>query len=414
MTDSTSQCDANLPRVLAFEMQTGGHHPSYIRNFAMQWAEKIQEHGIDFLVTKQFQERHDSVFELVNELAPQRIRMLALTKEESHQVRVESKFREFAGWKLFCSYAESLRSSKAMLMYSDHFQLPMLVGRSAPCPVSCIYFRPTFHYGQLRDYRPTWKQRIAAWRKKWMLGRLLKLKCMDTLYCLDPLAIDYIGEHLPTKAKVRQLPDSFVQAPIPAKRLKELRSNLGIEEGRKVVLLLGILDLRKGPEQLLQAVDSLDEASKRKLCLVMAGKLDEKVESSVLAAIERLQAQQSSQIVLHNEYITDTSVQDYYELADIALTTYQRHMGMSSALIRAGLAGKPVLSSSYGLMGEIVRRHQLGIQIDTTDPNEFSEGLSKVINEDSGELFDASEALSFAETHSPDALGRTLQDWVES
>ena len=85
MSEPSVAIASAIPRVLAFEMQTGGHHPSYIRNFATQWAEKIEQCGVDFLVTQQFAEKHRSVLELVNGLAPDRIRMLTLTEEESHQ-----------------------------------------------------------------------------------------------------------------------------------------------------------------------------------------------------------------------------------------------------------------------------------------------------------------------------------------
>ena len=235
---------------------------------------------------------------------------------------------------------------------------------------------------------------------------------MDVLFCLDPIAVDYIRDNLQTNARIMQLPDSFVREEIPRDRIDRLREEFQIESGRRVVLLLGILDRRKGPVQLLQAIDAMDDASKSKMCLLMAGKIDEQIESEVLDHVDKLQRQGKLQLVMKNSYITDTLVQDYYELADVALTTYQNHMGMSSALIRAALAKIPVLSSSYGLMGELVLRHQLGTVVDTTSPVEFTAAIEKVVNEDVDRLFDLKEALEFADSHSPDALGRTLKDWV--
>ena len=117
--------------------------------------------------------------------------------------------------------------------------------------------------------------------------------------------------------------------------------------------------------------------------------------------------------MIRNEYISDTFVQHYYELADVALTTYQQHKGMSSALMRAGLSGVPVLSSSFGLMGEIVRQHKLGITVDTAKQESFASGLDQAINGQAAAAFDASAALAFANQHSPDALGDTLEDWVD-
>ena len=85
---------------------------------------------------------------------------------------------------------------------------------------------------------------------------------------------------------------------------------------------------------------------------------------------------------------------------------------MSSAIIRAALAGIPVLSQDFGLMGELVKREKLGITVDTEDPISFSDGLAAVIGQPSQELFDASRASAFASTHSPAALAETLKAWA--
>ena len=87
-------------------------------------------------------------------------------------------------------------------------------------------------------------------------------------------------------------------------------------------------------------------------------------------------------------------------------------MGMSSAIIRAALAEIPVLSSDYGLMGELVKRENLGITVDTTNPTSFSDGLAAVIGQPGAELFDASNASAFASSHSPAALAKTLEAWA--
>lgn len=403
--------NAALQRTMAFEMETGGHHASYIRNFAMQWAEKMTPHQINFIVTPQFLQRHQDVVDLIKSLGTDSVQIHAITESENAGLvgRVQ---RFFNGWKLFCKYAQAMNVDRGLLMYSDHFQLPMLIGQASPCPVSCIYFRPTFHYGSLKNYQPTLRQKLAAWRKKQMVKRLLKIKQMDVLFSLDPLAVDYMKDNFETKARILQLPDSFVRNETTPRQLKELRTDLGVESGRKICMLLGVLDARKGPLQLLDAAKRLPEASQKKLCLLLIGSLTEAIQGDVVEKIDHLRRTTPMQIVLRNAYVSDTVVQRYYELADVALTTYQRHMGMSSALIRAALAGIPVLSSNYGLMGELVSRERLGITVNTEDGEDFADGLAAAIDQPAGRLFDASNALAFASSHSPSALAETLSRWA--
>ncbi len=403
--------DSGLQRTLAFEIETGGHHASYIRNFAQQWSENLEPHQIHFVVTPEFFQKHADVVELIESFKTDAVQIHSITQSEHQQLegRVNRMFR---GWKLFCKYATQLSADRGLLMYSDRFQIPMIFGQPSPCPVSCIYFRPTFHYGNLDDYHPNLKQRLAAWRKRILVQRLLKLKQMDVLFSLDSLAVGYIKDNFTTKASIRQLPDSFVRSQTTADEIANLRSDLTIEHDRKVCLLLGSLDTRKGPLQLLDAAQRLPASLQKKLCLLLVGTLGSDIEDEVIHKIERLQQDTSIQVVLENEYVSDTIVQRYYELADVALTTYQRHMGMSSAIIRAALAEIPVLSSDYGLMGELVKRENLGITVDTTNPVSFSEGLAAVIDQPGRKLFDASNAAAFASSHSPAALAETLKAWA--
>lgn len=408
-TPAASQ--GGLQRTMAFEIETGGHHASYIRNFAQQWSENLDPHQIHFVVTPEFFQKHADVVELIRSFETDAVQIHAITQTEHDQLDGLAN-RIFKGWKLFCKYATQLKVDRGLLMYSDYFQIPMLVGQASPCPVSCIYFRPTFHYGNLENYRPTLKQRLAAWRKKTLVKRLLKLKQMDVFFSLDSLAVDFMRDNFVTQASVRQLPDSFVRYQTTADQIAELRSDLKIENGRKVCMLLGILDSRKGPLQLLDAAQRLPESLQKQLCLLLVGSLHADIEDQVIQKIERLQQDTSIQVVLKNEYVSDTIVQRYYELADVGLTTYQRHMGMSSAIIRAALAAIPVLSSDFGLMGELVKREKLGITVDTEDPVSFSDGLASVIGQPSREIFDASRAAAFASSHSPTALAQTLKAWA--
>ena len=165
----------------------------------------------------------------------------------------------------------------------------MLVGQASPCPVSCIYFRPTFHYGNLENYHPSLRQRLAAWRKKTLVKRLLKLKQMDVLFSLDSLAVGFIQENFPTHASVRQLPDSFVRNQTTEAQIAELRSDLKIEQGRKVCMLLGMLDSRKGPLQLIAAARRLPESLQKELCLLLVGTLHDDIEDQVIQKVEELQ-----------------------------------------------------------------------------------------------------------------------------
>jgi glycosyltransferase involved in cell wall biosynthesis len=90
------------------------------------------------------------------------------------------------------------------------------------------------------------------------------------------------------------------------------------------------------------------------------------------------------------------------------LAPYQRHVGMSGILLLAAAAGKPVLSSDYGLMGELVRRYGLGITVDSTVPSEIAKGLMRCLTEPATVLVDLDRMESFAEQHSAERYAKTI------
>lgn len=400
-------------RVMAFDLQSGGHHSSYIRNFAEQWSLHSLPADIDFVVTPQFFKLHGDVVETVSKLDIKSIRIHVISDEEDKRLQSSLFLTERYGWKLFCSYARKLNVDRALLMYSDRYQLPIILEQRSPCPFSCIYFRPTFHYTKLANYQPTLWQRLTAFRKQVLLRSMLKIRQLEVLFCLDPIAVDYIAQNFNTHAQISLMPDSFASYLTPPGRIAELRAELGIERGRYVLLLLGSLDHRKGPQQLLAAAEDISPDLQSKLCLLLVGNLQKSIAKDVLTRIKRLNSSSNIQVILQDKFISDTIVQQYYEIADVALTTYQNHFGMSSVLIRAGIAGIPVLSSDYALIGELVRKYHLGMVCDTTSPKYFTCALEQVLTTEPKNLFNADEAYAFASQHSPESLAKTLAEWLE-
>ena len=53
--------------------------------------------------------------------------------------------------------------------------------------------------------------------------------------------------------------------------------------------------------------------------------------------------------------------------SDVVMAPYQRHVGSSGALVWAARHGRPVLAQQYGLVGALVRRHGLGLTVDSSD-----------------------------------------------
>jgi glycosyltransferase involved in cell wall biosynthesis len=224
-----------------------------------------------------------------------------------------------------------------------------------------------------------------------------------TIFTLDPTAVPSLRA---LGLDAVALPDPVAQDGLEGATSQRMRERFELAPDRKMLLLFGSLTARKGVSQVLEALALLESADARQIALLMAGPLD----SALLPLVEELVSKARSrgvQVAQHNAYIENDAVQSFMKAADLILVPYQRHFGSSAVLIRAALAGRPVLSQEYGLMGENVRSHCLGQAVDTGRPPEIAAGISRFLR-DPGAGFDPEAARKFARANTPETFCRTI------
>lgn len=114
------------------------------------------------------------------------------------------------------------------------------------------------------------------------------------------------------------------------------------------------------------------------------------------------------------KFVPDADVSAYFQLADIVLASYQHHVSISGILLQAATTGKPVLSSNYGLMGELVNRYQLGLVIDSTQPTAITQGLEAVTPTSLDSLGNRTQMKAFAEQNSATQFAQVIFDSILS
>ncbi|MBW4518513.1 MAG: glycosyltransferase family 4 protein [Scytolyngbya sp. HA4215-MV1] len=407
-------------RILLFDLSIRGHHPNYIQQLIRYWSEHTIPGSLEMVVSPRFLEEHFDVVELANQLNRDKLKFVAITPEEEAALKSRKSFfsrtvRAFQELQLLCKYAAIAQATHCLMMYFDTAQIPLAAGIKLPCPFSGIYFRPTFHYSELTGKSLSWKEQLQQGREKFILSRVLNHPQCHRLFCLDPFAVQYLqtrGDrhliHLPDPVSVQPR----IAQPKAQEQQQVLRKTLGISPERRVFLLFGALTGRKGIHKVLEAVSMLPPNLTQKLCLLLVGEIKASEETQVEATIAQLRQTIPVQIVTHYQFVTDEEVQYYFQLADVVLATYQQHVGMSGILLLAAAAQKPVLSSDYGLMGELVRRYQLGLVVDSTIAKEISSGLSRYLTESLDQLGDRQKMQQFAEQNSSEHFAQTIFQYL--
>jgi len=159
---------------------------------------------------------------------------------------------------------------------------------------------------------------------------------------------------------------------------------------------------------LLEAIYHMPSHLWSKLCLLLVGAVEAGESADIKTQIEKLRNDTSVQIILRDEFIPAQEVQPFFRLADLILAPYQHHVGMSGILVRAAVAGKPVLASDYGLMGELTRRHILGYIVDSTKPKEIAKAISHFLTENREGVADTQKMARFAAQNTAEEFSQII------
>jgi len=383
------------PRIGLFEAAHHGHHPYFLRLLLEEVGRT--DYGVELclVVSPRFVAAHPDVIALCRALPSDRGRLRVYGEADEAAIdaapasRGVSAHAVFTGafdpterssvtWALACRESRALDAAHLVLMFLDACYYPLASHARAPCRVSGIFFRPSFHYGRFSGEATERRVEMARLQERLTIARLLGHPDAGTIFTLDPFFRDAVGpEH---RDRVLLLEDPVPLPPDDGADVGRLRRGFGVEEGRRVLLFFGQPQARKGILQLLDALASMPPLSQRRLCLLMAGP-ESGIDPMLLnARLQPLTAQGLVQVVRRAEHVPQAEVGDYFSASDIVLAPYQRHLGSSNVLLLAAVHGRPALSQDYGLMGEYVRRHGLGLAVDTTRPSEIAAAIQRMLD----------------------------------
>ncbi|MEM7530782.1 MAG: glycosyltransferase [Chloroflexota bacterium] len=415
---------------MIFDLDITGHHPDYIRHLVHYWP--VTDHPLAMtrlviVVSPEFLDQHQHVVESPSHAQVEWCPITADELQWYHACRGSLMRHAWVEWRLFCRYAKKFQADQALVMYVDRLQLMLALRRPLPCPFSGIYFRPKFHYFQYtQQSESTQRERLQTQAKKWICHRFLHHNQLKTLFCLDPSAVSPLQSlaagrhhgrhHGGREVNIVHLPDPVELYPQSHKQPDEqtthatLRQKLGFDAKRTVFLIFGMIDKRKGVYQILDAIQQLTGPQQSAVSLLLVGPLAEDDRQRIQTTVQAIQQQTQVHIVTHDQFVIDEEIQPYFEIADIVLTLYQRHVGMSAILVRAAMACKPVLASSYGLVGELVRTRQLGVTVDSQSPDAVMRGIQQCLGSEPENLFNRAEATRFAGENSPKRFAQVIVD----
>lgn len=386
-------------------MNSTGHHAGYLHHLIRYWQQWDVAGELVVVVSPSFLTMHPDIVTSAQGAPTVHLIAISDAEESYRQSRRRQVLQMQYEWELVVTYAGQWRVSQVLLMYFDTFQLAFGLARRVPCPVAGIFFRPVFHY-EAWGHRPAnSREKIQEWRKRQLIRWVVRRQSLRTLFCLDPFVVPTLNQWA-GRSVATYLPDPVEVYPTTATDADVLRQRLGIGPTRRILLVFGHLDERKGLFTLIEAFQRLTPAQQTNWCLLLAGPVDDGIAEALNTTLDTLTAQTTVQVVRQHAFVPEPDIQPYFAISDLVITLYQRHIGMSAVLVRAAAAGKPVLSSDYGLVGQLVKTRGLGRVVASENPMAVADALATFGQETWPVDLDAMQA--FAEQNRADQYARTI------
>jgi len=353
-------------RILLFDTITDGHHPDYLIHLIGFYSGN-QEVELFVATGESFKSQFDERQKAEDNPWGDNVTFMPIPTDKLNSIHSKPIYlRSIIEWNMLVETAREINASQVLLMYFDYYQLGILIGKKAPCPVSAIYFRPNFSENDNGIYPQI---------KKWMLSKVLKSGQIQNLFCLVHALVPYM-EAQKTQTHIVLICDPVKQFEVSSPEVAEFRNKFKIPTDKKIFLNFGYLDDRKGMEVFIDACATLPKEALAKICLMLAGPVPEYYEKLIEAKLAQAPA---LEVIRCYGYLPAREVQICFEISDVVLILYQDFLNMSSVLIRAAMANKPTFATRTGMIGELVSRNNLGLIVDATSINEVAGDLTKII-----------------------------------
>ena len=354
-------------RILLFDTITDGHHPDYLIHLIGFYS---GNKDVELYVStgESFKSQFDERQKAEDNPWGENVTFLPIPTDKLNSIHSKSIYlRSIIEWNLLVETAKEINASQVLLMYFDYYQIGILIGKKAPCPVSAIYFRPNFAENDNGIYPQI---------KKWMLSKVLKSGQIQNLFCLVHALVPYMKGQI-TQTQIIPICDPIKQFQISKSEIAEFINKFKVPTDKQIFLNFGYLDDRKGMEVFIDACATLPIEALAKICLLLAGPVPEYYEKIIEAKLAQVP---DLEVIRCYGYLPAREVQICFEISDVVLILYQDFLNMSSVLIRAAMANKPTFATQTGMIGELVSRNNVGVTVDATSVSEVANELNAIIN----------------------------------
>ncbi|HSI15977.1 MAG TPA: glycosyltransferase [Chthoniobacter sp.] len=245
-----------------------------------------------------------------------------------------------------------------------------------------------FRHNGLRQTATSVRGRLLEFFDRWVLGRALRSGAFRRVAFLDREA----ARRARALEKTPLCIEGIDPVDIPDSDRSRARTRFALSPEDFVFLLFGSFDDRKGFIETLEVIRDTALPHER-IVVLIAGLGD----AEFIARLEAVIATCRYRVVLHNQFIPDADLPDYFAAADCVVCAYKNFVASSGVLLHGASAGNLAIVSSGGVMADDVREFGFGEVVSVEDRAGFGASVQRLMNLTLAERSRMSEgALAYA------------------
>lgn len=384
--------------LLFFDIQYTGHHIEYIHHILkyLSTNNNSKNNYYFFVHPKCLTAIKDEV-NLVSKY--ENIFFREASKLEVESSEVHNKFKKaINNTKLVKTYVNLLKIDICYLMFFNNFQIGLSLIK-IPCKIKGILFMQftNMQISSLKNY-------YYYLRRLYPLIFAMKNKSIKAVFLLNDRKSAKI---LNSKFKKKNL-FKYLVDPIPIiKPIKNftLEEEYNISSDKIVFLHFGALSERKGIIEIIEATHLLHKKIQQEIIILIVGRTgDKSLEKRILDGVSLANKETITQIIWDNNFVSNSKMASLFLKSSYILMPYKNPEASSGILGHAMRANKPIIGPSCGLIGRIIKEHEIGVCIDSIS----SRYIADAINNYNTIKYNKKSVTSFLEEHTPNNFVSTL------
>lgn len=346
-------------RILIFDTEVAGHHVEYLHHLLIK-ARNSQDEYIfcvseDFIETKgsefDWSYGNNVVFKYVN------------TEKANEEVSMLKK-----------AYRKSKLLHSVIKSYDvTHIFLVSLI--------TFIPFLPLFVPSKTKVSGIIYNIYLYRWKKSSKLLKILDVlkyivlsysRCIDRVYILNDAASARVLNRIYKTRKYQFLIDPYV----PLQDKKESLTAYNWDFSNKNVFFhFGAMTDRKGTLEILESLDLISTEICSNSIFIFAGKVGNDIKDDFYKLVNRYQGK--TNLIVLDKFCSYGLIAAISKKANLLLMPYKVNTQSSGIIGYASQFNTPVLASSDGLIGKLVRKFKLGYTINEISPKAIAEFISQ-------------------------------------